>query len=377
MARTVLFIDDEAEVTRGLRRVLRKSPYRVLTANSVAEAERLLSVEAVDVMVSDEKMPHTLGSSFLAAQRQARPDITRVMLTGHGDMALMTKAINEVEVFRFLSKPVPPEALRACIDEAFEARERYLAWTEHEDRAAAEREQSAHLDDALERLTCVVQPIVAHDGTLSGWEGLTRPPEGGAFAHVGELFATAAALGRTHEIERRVRWVLAAVAARVPRGVALFVNLEVSSLDDPELFDPKARLSRVAERVVLEVTERAPLPAPELLDDKVTRLRALGYRLALDDFGAGTAGFTALSTLRPDVVKFDMELVRDVHRMPSRAHTLRMMRELCRSVGALALAEGVEREEELAVLRDIGFDLYQGFLIGRPGPPFPSFRARY
>src|SRR4029079_10187530 len=99
------------------------------------------------------------------------------------------------------------------------------------------------------------------------------------------------------------------VSGTVPE--LLFMNVHPEDLTDDTLLDPHAPLSRVASRVVLEVTERASLEKMTGVAERIRGLRELGFRIALDDLGAGYAGLTSFATLTPDVVKVDMSLVRD------------------------------------------------------------------
>lgn len=108
---TVLFVDDEQALLDGLRNALRKEPYAIVTANSAQEGLRVLHERRVDVVVSDERMPGVSGSDFLAFVRQRYPDTVRIMLTGQASLEAAIQAINEGEIYRFLSKPCSPVQL--------------------------------------------------------------------------------------------------------------------------------------------------------------------------------------------------------------------------------------------------------------------------
>jgi EAL domain-containing protein (putative c-di-GMP-specific phosphodiesterase class I) len=119
---------------------------------------------------------------------------------------------------------------------------------------------------------------------------------------------------------------------------------------------------------VLEVTERGRIDAVSDLNARIERLRALGYRIAVDDFGAGYAALNSFASLHPDVAKIDMALVRGVDRDPYRRTLVASVNAMCRDLGILVVAEGIETEAERATLVDLGCDLLQGFLIGMPAP---------
>jgi EAL domain-containing protein (putative c-di-GMP-specific phosphodiesterase class I) len=125
---------------------------------------------------------------------------------------------------------------------------------------------------------------------------------------------------------------------------------------------------------VLEITERAALEEVGNVRSRIATLRELGYRIAIDDLGAGYSGLASFAQLEPEAVKFDMFLVRDVHREPTKRKLLQSMMTLFREMGKLVIAEGVETPEERDTLAEIGCDLMQGYLFARPGKPFPEVR---
>lgn len=105
---TVLFVDDEPHLLEGLRTALRKEPYEILTASSAAKGLDILASRHVDVVVSDEKMPGMQGSEFLSLVRRQYSHTLRIILTGQASLDAAIRAINEGEIYRFLSKPCSP-----------------------------------------------------------------------------------------------------------------------------------------------------------------------------------------------------------------------------------------------------------------------------
>ena len=197
---------------------------------------------------------------------------------------------------------------------------------------------------------------------VHAYEALVRSDTPG-LAQPADLFAAAEQLGRVRELGRAIR----ALAARMAQQVArLFVNLHPLDLEDADLFRPDAPLSRFGPRVVLEITERAPLDGLVGLAERNAELRALGFRLALDDLGAGYSGLATFVNLKPDVVKLDMALTRHIDSEPRQRMLVETLVALCRELGIDVIAEGVETEAERDVLVTAGCDLLQGFLFGRP-----------
>jgi len=117
--RTLLLVDDEQNIIAALRRLLRRDAYHILTAASGQEGLDLLAVHAVDVIVSDQRMPGMLGADFLRKARLLYPQTMRIMLSGYTELQAVTDAVNEGAIFKFLTKPWDDQQLRDHIAEAF------------------------------------------------------------------------------------------------------------------------------------------------------------------------------------------------------------------------------------------------------------------
>ena len=179
-------------------------------------------------------------------------------------------------------------------------------------------------------------------------------------------------LDRQEELGRAVRTLVAGEIADRPARTAVFVNLHVRDLLDETLYEPGAPLTRHAKDVVLEITERAALDEVSDVSERVNRLRELGFRIAIDDLGAGYSGLTSLAQLQPEVVKLDMSLVRDVHRESIKQKLVASFAALSRDMGIVLIAEGVETVDEREMLVGLGCDALQGYLFARPAKPFPD-----
>ena len=130
--------------------------------------------------------------------------------------------------------------------------------------------------------------------------------------------------------------------------------------------------TQVASKVVLEITERASLDHIADLQPRIVLLRQLGYRIAIDDLGAGYAGLGSITSLEPEVMKLDMGLVRDVDVSLTKQTLVGAMIQLCAEMGITLIAEGIETRGERDTLRRLGCELMQGYLFARPAQPFPD-----
>ncbi|MGQ9631466.1 MAG: response regulator [bacterium] len=117
---TLLFVDDEVDILNILQRIFRNEGYNVITASSGAEGLEKLKGNKISLVMSDQRMPGMTGVEFLSRVREISPDTIRVVLTGYADIDIAISAINQGEVYRFISKPWNDEELRLTVRQALE-----------------------------------------------------------------------------------------------------------------------------------------------------------------------------------------------------------------------------------------------------------------
>ncbi|GAB3683373.1 EAL domain-containing protein [Angustibacter aerolatus] len=229
-------------------------------------------------------------------------------------------------------------------------------------------------------MTTVYQPLVRlPDGKVVGYEALARFGVG-AFRGPAQAFAAAARVGRGVELELAAARAAVAAVDVLPAGTTLTINLSAEALLDPcvnELLQREGlrALARGA-RLGVEITEHTHVPDYAPLLRVRERLRTIGVPLCIDDAGAGFASFRHVLQLRPDVIKVDVDLVRDVDTDPVRRALIRSLVGFAEEVDAQLLAEGVETPEEHDVLVELGVGLAQGYLHGRPAPLAAALATR-
>jgi diguanylate cyclase (GGDEF)-like protein len=222
-------------------------------------------------------------------------------------------------------------------------------------------------------LTPVYQPIVdLRDGSVLGFEGLIRPGPSAPFSNPGQLFAAAAAAGRTVELDLACFEVVAAGCGDIDSRQVVTINLspqtlEVQDFSSSWLLEVLARYQISPGRVIVELTEREAITDLDRLRRNVAALQHAGVRLAADDVGAGNAGLRLLSQVRFDIMKIDLSLVQDGTQRDSSRAVLRSLMDLASRQGAVTIAEGLETAEQLRSLRELGITTGQGYLLGRPG----------
>lgn len=365
----VLLVDDDRPMRTALARLLEHAGFAPLTAASVDEARKVLADETVDVIVSDINMPGSSGLQFLAEVRDRDASLPFILMTAAPQLESAVLAVN-LGAFRYLMKPVDLAELEATVRKAGLARSFARLQKEALDAVrsedAARASESRLVDDALAGLWMAWQPITSHRGTqLFAFEALLRSDEP-QLSHPERFISSAQRIERGRELSRRVRARVAEAVPSFPDGALALVNIVADDLADPELCDPASPLSAFASRVVLEITERTKLDASLNLPARVKQLRDMGYRLAVDDLGAGYSGLSSITQLEPSIVKLDMSLIRDIHESMTRRAVVASMVILCQSMNIQIIAEGVEKPEEASALWDLGIELTQGYLFGRP-----------
>jgi EAL domain-containing protein (putative c-di-GMP-specific phosphodiesterase class I) len=225
---------------------------------------------------------------------------------------------------------------------------------------------------ALVAMHMAFQPIVRPDATLFGYEALLRPNDP-QLPDPGALIEAAERLNRLPRLGRAVRGLVAAAFAKAEEAHGLFfVNLHALDLVDPALPSPYSPLAEYARRIVLEVTERASLQGLAEVRDRVVDLRQMGYRIAIDDLGAGHARMKEFRPSDTDFVKLDLSVVRDCDGSRMKQAFIASIIALCKENGIQVIGECVETEAEGRCLVGLGCDLLQGYYFARPGPPFPA-----
>lgn len=207
------------------------------------------------------------------------------------------------------------------------------------------------------------QPIVGLDtGKTFAYEALARctlPP----FASPATMFERAAQEQACGRLGRVVRNVLFDTCGPIP----VFVNIHPQEAGQRWLVQPTDPLFLHDAQVYLEVTEAAAFDAFDVCMHVLHEVRdRCGARIVVDDFGAGHSDLKRVLSLRPDIVKLDMSLIRDLNTSTEKQRHVEELVTTCHKLGALVVAEGIETAEELTAVSNTGADFGQGYYLGRP-----------
>jgi EAL domain-containing protein (putative c-di-GMP-specific phosphodiesterase class I)/GGDEF domain-containing protein len=231
------------------------------------------------------------------------------------------------------------------------------------------------LNDIIERrqLSALLQPIARmQDGEIVAYEGLIRGPSDSPLHSPLNLFKAARACGRTVEVEHLCRRVVLERFAELKLPGKLFLNVSPECL----LLQPDGTRGETLQyihqigihpdRVIIELTENQPTYDYELMREAVLHYRNMGFQIAIDDLGEGFSSLRLWSELRPEYVKIDMHFIQGINHDPVKLQFVRSIQEIADKSDTLVIAEGIETQAELLVLRDIGVAYGQGYHLGRP-----------
>lgn len=226
------------------------------------------------------------------------------------------------------------------------------------------------------RITTHFQPVFQSDGkTVWGYECLMRGVgSDGQLVYPAELIAWATQERLTFMLDRVCRETHIRNAKKVlPDEASILINFLPTAIYEPA-FCLKSTIAAAKsagiepDRIVFEVVETEAVDDREHLTNVLLYYREKGFRVALDDVGEGFAGLNMLADLNPDLIKIDMSLVRSAVNSPIHKAICGALAAIAKECGRLCLAEGIETEEQFKLMKSLGVDLFQGYLLGRPQP---------
>jgi EAL domain-containing protein (putative c-di-GMP-specific phosphodiesterase class I) len=233
-------------------------------------------------------------------------------------------------------------------------------------------------------LTVHFQPVFsAGDGSVYGYEALARIPFEDDAIGISELFKNASITGVISLLDVRCRENAISQAKKLgidQKDAFLFINICPETLLDPahrggitdELVEDMG-LSK--ERIIIEITEESAVKDYNLFGRAIERYRSRGYMIAIDDFGSGYGGLKMLSMIEPDFVKIDRYFISNIDQAAVNCSLVDSITATCHRMGIKVIAEGIEREEELNTVLNMGIEFLQGYYLRKPSPLLDDGRA--
>ena len=367
-AARVLVVDDSPDVRATMTRILTRDGHDTVVVGSTEEALEAFELQTFDVVVTDIKLPGAPGTELLRQLRARSHNVPVILFTGKPDVQTAIAAV-ELRAFHYLTKPFRARELLAIVGRAV-AHRRIADIREEALRVTADAVHDTEgLENQFRRAVDTIwfayQPIIDSNWTIVGFEALLRCEESGLRGPL-EFLSAAEQLGYVDELAGTIREL--APAPLLDRSELLFMNIDPSQLRSEAYFARNDALVAMGDRVVLEITERASMQTILGFEEKIWKLKESGFKIAVDDLGAGYSGLTTFAQLEPEFVKLDGALIRGVQRSERKKMVIGSMANLCVELGIGVVAEGVETQEEFEVLRELGCTYSQCFFVGRPAP---------
>ena len=372
----ILIIEDEETLLPSYLEILTAAGHCVKVAANDQQARELVLTESFEVIVSDISLPGLDGLALLRTIRARDLDVPVILITDNPLLSTINQAF-EYGAFCCLSKPLNLQELVQVIGQA---RLLYrMARLRREsspslgstgspfgDRSGLE----VHFEHALKQLWMAYQPIISvPDRSIVAYEALVRSGEP-TMPHPGLLLDAAERTGRLYDLGWAIRGNVASTVLATPDVPLVYINLHPRDLLDERLYQTHSAFSRIALKVVLEIPEQASLGDLRDIRSRISKLKNIGFRIAVGDLGAGHGGMAAVANLEPEVIKIDMSLVRNVHAEPTKQRLIRSILSMCAEMNIQTICEGVETPAERDTLLDLGGTFQQGFLYARPALPF-------
>lgn len=222
----------------------------------------------------------------------------------------------------------------------------------------------------------VFQPVVSlSDAEIIGYEALSRGPAGSILERPDALFKAAAKFDLVWELEYLCRGSALERAKDIIPTKMIFLNVDPKIINDPrfqkgQTQDMLRRFQANAGNVIFEITEKTAIDNYKNFCRILENYTSQGYKIAIDDTGSGYSGLRTLAETRPNFIKVDMELVRDIDKDTLKQAMMKALYDFSVSTNSKIIAEGIETQEELSTLINIGIPLGQGFFLQKPQPEF-------
>lgn len=368
---SVLIVDDDSEIRDILFEFLSRS-YDCVALDCAESALALLALQTFDVILSDITMAQMNGLEMVRQVIRCSPDSVIIMISGQRTIEFAIEAMR-AGAFDYITKPFDLSEVAAVLTRALKQREPNVR--SHSNEAfEGLREIAAGIDnhefivhyqpqvEIESRRLVGVEALLRWQhpqrGLLSPAEFIPFAEESGAIVPLGEAVLQTTCAQTRHWQDRGFR------------NFRVAVNVSPQQLREADFPEAVARIIRDAglraDRLELEVTETSFMNEAESGIRNLIRLREMGVKIAIDDFGTGYSSLSYLKRLPVDSVKLDASFVKNATDDPDDAVLVMSIITLAHNLRLRIIAEGIEKEEQLAFLRLLRCDEGQGYLLGKP-----------
>ena len=368
-SKTVLIVDDEPAVSQLLTILLGSHGYSTKVACTGRQALETISPD-IDLVLLDMVLPDSEGIKICQQfkSNSLTRDIPIIIISGNQNKSDRIESLY-LGAEDYLTKPFEAEELFARMDVVFRrhhVRSSDESFLQHQETICELRRIIDH-----ESIDVLFQPIYfLKPMRLLGFEMLSRPQTSSTMASPEIFFKNALKYGVYHDVEM-IGWRKAVkMAADVFDGrQKLFLNCDPYLVESEKFKNVKDlfyNFGMSSNEVFLEITERSAVVAFDVFYERLRECRQDGFKIAVDDLGAGYSSLESIIELRPEAVKLDRHIVNGVSRDSYKSSIVKLFVSFCRENSIICVAEGIETREDFDKLIELGVDAGQGYYLCRP-----------
>jgi len=363
----ILIIDDEPDFARVMQLFLETANFRVIISTDPEDGLKKALLRP-DLILLDLRMPTMNGHEVCKRLKENRETwhIPIVMLTSQAHTIDKVEAFN-LGVSDYIIKDSPFEEMLARIKSVLKKSDRFTSLEIEKERNEQILELRKIIDEKYIR--SLYQPILElKTKKVIGYEALTRGPKDSILENPVNLFTLAYDVDMFFELDTLCRNLSVKRASFLKPEDTLFLNTDPGIIDTAH-FRNMEFLQNTPIRppqICLEITERTCIKNFMKLSSELNNFRLKGSRIAIDDVGEGYSSLKAIVELKPDFLKIDISLVRDIDSDKVKSSLVALIVDLARKVDSKLIAEGIETEKEHAVISSLGVEYGQGFLFAKP-----------
>ncbi|MFH1190399.1 MAG: EAL domain-containing response regulator [Candidatus Omnitrophota bacterium] len=368
--KTILMIDDEVDFLATTQFLLEGVHYKVITASSPEEGLRKALLNP-DLILLDVNMPGMDGLTVCKRlkENKATSHIPIIILTLNNTTMEKVTAF-DFGVVDYIGKQFPFEEMLVRIRAALRDR----SHRESEESAEIKNKKISDLKELIEKrdLQTFFQPIVfLKTGATIGYEALARGPKGTSFEDPSELFVFAAEVNMFNELDALSRNLSVKRAKFLKRGELLFLNAD-PSITGTSVFKNLEFLKDsniTPAQVCIEITERTFVKNFPILSMNLREMRSRGVSVAIDDVGEGYSSLNAIAELKPEFIKIDISIIRNMGKDNVKQNLVRLVAGLAKNINSRLIGEGIETRDEYDTLLSLGVEYGQGYYFMKPFSP--------
>lgn len=369
--RQILIVDGDVFVIKDFIHVLEEHGFDTLTASSDQDAVQKAESLDIDLILLSEKLPGQSGLDVCQRLKSNRKTehIPVVLITTESGSEGRIKGYH-LGADDCVERECPKEELFARMEAIWRRGNGVFTQLREERQRNVAHELSRIIDGGL--IQSHFQPIYfLKPFRLFGLEVLSRPAPGSFISNAEELFKSALKYDMYFPLETLCWQKAVDIVASKTKNEHLFFNCSPYIVENSKFpFVKSIFESRQIpfDKVVLEITERSSISEYGLFYQRLNEYREQGFSFAVDDVGGGYASLESIVATKPEIVKIDQHIVRNLQQDSVKRSIIKFIVAFCQENEITSIAEGVETQEEFDAVRELGVDAVQGYFLFRPTP---------